>query len=103
MAPPGKAKAKAAAPADAEIPFEAALERLEAVVKSLETGDIELETALARFEEGVRLMRSCTDRLETAERRIEVLVEEADGLAARSFDAGDEDPEGEDAWEDGDA
>jgi exodeoxyribonuclease VII small subunit len=92
MAPAGKAKAKASAPDSGGLSFEASLERLEAVVKSLEAGDIELETALAHFEEGVTLMRACSAQLEAAERRIEVLVAEADGLVAQPFEA----DEGED-------
>jgi exodeoxyribonuclease VII small subunit len=96
MAPAGKAKAKASAPDSGGLSFEASLERLEAVVKSLEAGDIELETALAHFEEGVTLMRACSAQLEAAERRIEVLVAEADGLVAQPFEADeDEDFEAE--------
>ena len=96
MAPAGKAKAKASAPDSGGLSFEASLERLEAVVKSLEAGDIELETALAHFEEGVTLMRTCSAQLEAAERRIEVLVAEADGLVAQPFEADeDEDFEAE--------
>lgn len=98
MAPSSKAEAEAANSADGEVPFEVALERLEAVVQSLEGGEIELEVALARFEEGVRLVGSCTKQLETAERRIEALVEEAGGLVARPFDlAGDDGEEFEDS------
>ncbi len=96
MAPRDKAEAEASKPADGEIPFEAALERLEAVVASLESGEIELETALARFEEGVALVRRCGQQLKVAERRIETLVEEADGLVVGSFELGDE--AGEDAF-----
>ncbi len=101
MAPAGKAKAKAKAKASAPDPgglsFEASLERLEVVVKSLEAGDIELETALAHFEEGVTLMRACSAQLEAAERRIEVLVAEADGLVAQPFEADQADGDAFDA------
>lgn len=88
MAPARKSRAEAADPADGEISFEAALENLEAVVKSLEGGDLKLETALEQFEQGVRLMRRCSDQLDRAERRIGELVEEAGGLAERAFDLG---------------
>ncbi len=54
--------------------FEKALNRLSAIVSSLEKGDLPLEESLQLFEEGVKLSRYCSDRLEEAERRIEVLV-----------------------------
>lgn len=55
------------------IKFEDALERLEEIVKELETGDIELEKALELFEEGTRLARICAKKLTQAERKVEVL------------------------------
>jgi exodeoxyribonuclease VII small subunit len=91
MAPPRKPKTEANRPAEGEIPFEAAMDRLEAVVKNLEAGEIELETALLRFEEGVALVRSCSEQLEVAERRIETLVRESEGLVARPFEVGEPD------------
>ena len=67
--------ARPAAPAAAPEPsFEAALERLEAIVDRLESGELPLEQALAAFEEGVALSRRCAGELEAAERRIELLV-----------------------------
>ena len=73
-----------------ELPFETALTRLEGIVQALERGDLELEAALAAFEQGVALSRQCAAQLEVAERRIEVLVREGAGFAARPF-AGPED------------
>ncbi len=54
--------------------FEGALERLEAIVEDLESGELGLEESLAAFEEGVALSRRCSSQLEDAERRIEILV-----------------------------
>jgi exodeoxyribonuclease VII small subunit len=73
-----------------ELTFEGALERLEAIVAKLESGELELEHALAAFEEGVTLSRRCTSQLEEAERRIERLVGGADGTAREPFDLTDE-------------
>ena len=39
----------------AEIPFEAALDQLETIVKKLEEGELPLDESLRMFEEGVRL------------------------------------------------
>lgn len=63
--------------------FEQALQRLEGVVKQLEQGDLELEKSLELYEEGIRLSRLCHAKLEAAEGRIEMLVKDARGEAAR--------------------
>jgi exodeoxyribonuclease VII small subunit len=58
--------------------FETALAELEAIVKTLEEGDLPLERSLQLFERGVHLSRFCHQRLEEAERRIEILTERGD-------------------------
>lgn len=85
------ARARSSDPVEDSLAFEAALERLEAVVDRLEQGDLELEASLAAFEEGVRLSRRCASQLEAAEQRIEVLVKEGGKWLARSFAAEDAD------------
>lgn len=85
----------------AELPFEGALEQLEATARRLEAGDLPLEEALALFETGIALSRRCTETLEAAERRVEILVAERDGQTASSerFDVAD--LEDDDDFEDG--
>ena len=56
------------------IPFETALEQLQATVKRLESGELSLEQALKQFEEGVRLTRVCQEQLSSAEKRVEILM-----------------------------
>ncbi len=53
--------------------FEEALEKLQLIVKKLESGELSLEDALKSFEDGVRLTRVCQEHLSTAEKRIEIL------------------------------
>ena len=68
--------------------FEQSLERLEAIVKSLEGGDLSLEESLRLFEEGVRLTRECASRLDEAQRRIDMLTRTDQGdLKLVPFDA----------------
>jgi exodeoxyribonuclease VII small subunit len=55
--------------------FESALAELDAIVKSLEEGDLPLEKSLELFERGVQLSRFCHSKLEGAEQRIEILTE----------------------------
>lgn len=75
----------------AEKKFEAALERLEEIVKQLEQGDLPLEQSLKLFEEGIRLSRICNRRLEDAERRVEILLkDEAGNVVAQPFNEEEE-------------
>ena len=62
-----------------EMSFEAALERLEQIVKQLEQGDLPLEGSLELFEEGMRLSGVCRKRLEEVENKVELLVKKSDG------------------------
>jgi len=72
--------------------FEAALKRLEGIVKSLEEGDLPLAESLRLYEEGVGLTRQCAARLDEAQRRIDILTRAENGAAElRPFEP---DPEG---------
>jgi len=71
----------------AEKKFEASLERLEEIVKKLESGDLPLEQSLKLFEEGTKLARICNKRLEEAERKVEILLKDRDGnIKAEPFE-----------------
>ena len=59
---------------DDMLSFEAAAERLAAIVRELESGDLSLEDSLRLFEEGVRVARAAQARLDHAERRVEELL-----------------------------
>lgn len=59
--------------------FEAALKRLEEIVKKLESGDLPLDSALELFEEGIQLSRFCHTTLGQAERRVEILLKNESG------------------------
>jgi len=71
----------------AEKKFEAALERLEEIVKELESGELPLEQSLKLFEEGIKLSRICNKRLEEAERKVEILLKDKNGsIKAEPFE-----------------
>ena len=57
-----------------DISFEDALQALQGIVESLESGSLGLEESLARFEEGIGLLKTCNNVLEQAEQRIETLT-----------------------------
>jgi exodeoxyribonuclease VII small subunit len=53
--------------------FEEALERLESIIESMETGDTALADLVAKFEEGSKLLKTCQSQLKKAELKIEKL------------------------------
>lgn len=69
-------------PADGALPYEAAYARLEALVESLEGGEVSLADLVAKFEEGHHLLKICQDHLRAAELKIEKLKLDDTGAAA---------------------
>jgi exodeoxyribonuclease VII small subunit len=55
--------------------FEKCLERLEAIVREIEGGNLNLDTAMARFTEGMELVKTCRALLAGAEQKLYVLIE----------------------------
>lgn len=56
--------------------FEEALVQLEALVNSMESGEIPLDTLVEKFEEGSKLVKQCETRLKQAELKVQKLREE---------------------------
>ncbi len=59
--------------------FEAALARLEEIVRLLERGEAPLAQSIELYQEGDRLKRHCEARLKAAQARIEQIAFGADG------------------------
>ena len=57
-----------------KLEFEAALDKLEAIVAELEAGNLSLEEALEKFKTAMRLKELCTAKLADAEAQIEEYV-----------------------------
>lgn len=57
----------------AELTYEQAVERLEAIVGQIESGEVGLEASIALYEEGVTLGKHCREILTKAQQRIEEL------------------------------
>lgn len=64
---------KKAAPAET---YDALMQKLQAVVERLETGELSLEDSLREFESGIHLVRRGEELLTQAEQRIEELLSE---------------------------
>jgi exodeoxyribonuclease VII small subunit len=62
-----------------ELSFEAALARLEEIVRTLEKGEAPLDQSIELYQEGDRLKRLCETRLKAALARIEQIAFGADG------------------------
>ena len=63
----------------AELSFEAALARLEEIVRLLERGEVPLDKSIELYQEGDRLKRHCEARLKSAQARIERIALGPDG------------------------
>lgn len=61
------------------MPFEEALEKLEAVVEAMESGELPLEKLIARYEEDVKFAKICQEKLAEAEVKIQQLEQTATG------------------------
>ena len=59
--------------------FEASMQRLEQIVRTLERGDAQLDESLKLFQEGTELVRLCGKLLDEAEMEIKKVAVAADG------------------------
>jgi exodeoxyribonuclease VII small subunit len=74
----------------AQLSFEAALKRLEEIVRKLESGEASLDEAIALYGEGDRLKQQCEARLKAAQARIEQIQIGRDGAPAGTAPLGGE-------------
>jgi exodeoxyribonuclease VII small subunit len=67
--------AKSTSPSDPALPatYEAALQELEGLIASLESGQLPLDQLLAGYQRGAQLMAFCKAKLEAVESQIKVL------------------------------
>jgi exodeoxyribonuclease VII small subunit len=69
----------AAKKTETELNFEAAMDRLEAIVDQMESGKLMLEDLIVRYEEGMKLVKVCQERLASAEQRIQIITRDHAG------------------------
>ena len=63
--------------AEKKVPsFEENLEKLETIVKKLETGEVPLDEAIDSFNEAMKLAKTCDEKLKNAEEAITKLVKD---------------------------
>lgn len=68
-----------------EMKFEEAIEKLEAIAKDLESGELTLDESVNKFEEGIKLSKTCTKILNEAEKKINILIEQDGEIKEEKF------------------
>lgn len=63
----------------ADLSFEAALQKLEAIVEAMEGTDLPLESLLSQYEQGIKLAEACQGKLAEAEVKIQQLERKPGG------------------------
>jgi exodeoxyribonuclease VII small subunit len=59
--------------------FEKALEQLEKIVETMESGALSLEQSLKQFEEGMQLSQFCAQKLDETEKKISLIMGKTNG------------------------
>jgi exodeoxyribonuclease VII small subunit len=62
-----------------DLSFEDAIERVEALIDRMESGEIGLEESIGQYEQGTKLLSHCRAILERAEQRIAKLAADDSG------------------------
>ncbi len=70
-------------------PFEASLEKLEAIVETMESNKLTLEESLKAFQEGITLTRACQKALSEAQQEVKILMSD-DPASIADFDSHDD-------------
>ena len=94
-APRGKPQDFLAKKGDKQPGFEKSLERLETIVREMESGELSLEKMMKHFEEGMRLVGTCSSKLNEVERKIELLVKKGGTTVTEPFKVREEPAEEE--------
>lgn len=62
-----------------DVCFEEALDKLELIVKQLESGELPLEESLEKFAEGMKLSQTCLHKLDQVEKNIDKIIQSQQG------------------------
>lgn len=70
-----------------EMTFEKALERLEQIVRQLESGNVALDNLMQLYDEGTALVKFCTEKLSAAEQKVKLVQLQNGTLKEEDFNA----------------
>lgn len=73
-----------------KLPFEKALEELEAIVGQMEGGQLALDDMMKAYEKGQALSAVCSDKLKSIEKKVEILRKKAEGDEWEDFQGDEE-------------
>lgn len=62
-----------------ELSYETCIEKLEELVKKLESGDLPLEESLQAYEKGKELIAYCSDKLKEAQGKLQIVIQKENG------------------------
>ena len=65
--------------------FEETLQKLEAIVDQLESGDVDLEKSVQLYEEGMRLKKICEEKLKNVEMQIKKIKTDNNKIIKEDF------------------
>ena len=65
--------------------FEETLNKLEAIVDQLESGDVDLEKSVQLYEEGMRLKKICEEKLKNVEMQIKKIKTDNNKIIKEDF------------------
>lgn len=68
-----------------ELSFEESMNKLKELVKKLEEGNLDLDESIKIYSEAVKLKERCRKILDESERKVEILMNSADGLIKDEF------------------
>ncbi len=64
--------------------FEVASEKLENIIRKLESGEASLEETLALYDRGVLLRDHCEKKLRASEKKVEIILSSSEGKAEKT-------------------
>lgn len=62
-----------------ELSFEASMERLDAILKQLQSNTLSLDDTISLYEEGLKLSKQCDDKLKAFELKIQEIAKNNGG------------------------
>ena len=71
-------------PKKKELSFEESLEKLETIVKTMESGDSSLKELMENYTEGIKLGETCLKELAKAEAALDTVVSVEDGTVTET-------------------
>lgn len=72
------------------IDFEGELKKLETIISSMESGQLNLKDTLQKYEEGIKLVTQCQSLLKDAEQKVKILTKTTEQNSLEDFSSGDD-------------